>query len=1021
MRARSVLAMMGVLPGFLAVGFLLATVAAAQEPVPGRADQVRLSLDRYDQLLRGATRAGGPQGQWTRGTVSVRLPDAGGRFATVIYDGIVSAPAGFEGALEVPVLPADVALTDVKVAGNDGALSRSAGMHVLVFSGQSGVRLEYQVPVLAGPDGGFAAVVPVPPAPSAAVTVEGPGKLEAFPLATAGGDGDGRLTGTMPSAAALLVRWGSAQASGLRRVEYTLRPDATGDGVDVTATYEVLVGGGAVAVVMEPSTIALSDLREGASPLGSRVEDDHHVFTVAGRGRHVIIATWRLAVDRSQGQPQVTLHPAAAPMARVEVQLDGKRQVSVEPPVPVRMLQRGNATVAVGDLPPVDEVSVSWTETRDAPESQARTNTETYQLLTLAEGVLRARVLVKAEVIRGKLKDLAVQLPEEVVVYKVLGEGVRDWQVFARAGDQPRMVRVFFAREMDGEVNAEIQLEMRAPQTPGSDLTLPLLRPLGAFREMGVVALLDGDKIGFGPATAGAAFTTVGEDALPPDVRQTLKDKVGQAFKHVGEPGALNTKIVAATAKEVRFDARVHTLYQVKEGSLVGNAQIMVELKSGRQDHLRISLPEGVAEPRINAPSLNKFEAVKTDGSDPTLVGRKVYDVRFTQALEGAIQLDVELELLLPKELGSVTLPDVRVHGAEVQEGSLAITAETGVEVQPGALTELRRVEVKELPNALTLRSAAEIVLGYHYVHTPWSLALTVKRHQTVETLNASASHAWVESSVLENGHVVTRALWEVVNDEKQFMRITLPPESRVLTVRVAGESVRAVADEIGAIAIPLPKGRTVAVEVSFENVRPQLGWVGRLGLFAPHPDVRTSDLQWLVCTPSDVSIFSASTDLKQAEGYGYRRPPMDPPTRVPCDEPFGGGVRQTLYTWPVSDAADAPLTLSLLFTGAGGERLDGILTLLAMAGLGGFMWRRQLGHGGPLTGALLGFGLFSLVFKAMLGAFRIESGLGMLVVLLVVGFIARRRARALTAGQREGVSATANGAAGNDDDGNPS
>lgn len=985
----------------LALAAILATVGAPGLTAAQPADQVRLSLDRYDQLQRGATRAGAPQGQWTRGTLSVQLPEAGGRFATVVYDGAVSAPVGFEGPLEVPVLPADVALTDVKLAGAEGALSRAAGVHVLVFSGKAEVHLAYTVPVLPGPDAGFAVVVPVPPAPSAAVRVDGPGKLEAFPLSSASGE-SGHLEGTMPSAAALLVRWGADQRSGLRRVDYTLRPDASGDGVEVTATYEVLVGGGgAVQVPMEPATVALSDLREGTAPVASRVEDEHHVFTVSGRGRHAVTATWRLAVDRSQGQPQVTLHPAQAPMARVEVQVEGKRQVSVEPPVPVRVAQRGNSTVAVGDLPPVDEVTVGWTETRDAPESQARTNTETYQLLTLAEGVLRARVLVSAEVIRGKLKELAVQLPEDVVVYKVLGEGVRDWQVFARAGDQPRLVRVFFAREMDGQVKAELQLEMRAPQTAGSELTLPLLRPLGAFREMGVVALLDGDKVGFGPATAGPAFTSVGEDALPPDVRQTLQDKVGQAFKHVGEPGPLSTRVVAAAAKEVRFDARVLTLYQVKEGALVGNAQIMVELKSGRQDHLRISLPEGVAEPRINAPSLNKFEALKDPAAavaaDPTLAGRKVYDVRFTQALEGAIQLDVELEMLLPKELGSVSLPDVRVHGAEVEEGSLAITAETGVEVQPGAMTELRRVEVKELPNALALRSAGEIALGYHFVHAPWSLALTVKRHQTVETLNASAAHAWIETSVLENGHLVTRAVWSVANDEKQFLRVTLPKDARVLTVRVAGESVRAVADESGAIAVPLPKGRTVAVEVSFETVRGQLGWLGRIALEAPHPDVRTSDVQWLVCTPADVSILSTNTDLKESEGYAYRRPAGDGEAegRVPCDmlATGSGGARQMLYTWPVEDAADAPLSLSMLFTGAGGEKLGAVLTVLALLGLGGFMWRRAHGRQDRGAGGLLGLGLVCLLLLAVTGGLSASGAFGMALVLLGVGYAARRHA----------------------------
>ncbi len=63
----------------------------------------------------------------------------------------------------------------------------------------------------------------------------------------------------------------------------------------------------------------------------------------------------------------------------------------------------------------------------------------------------------------------------------------------------------------------------------------------------------------------------------------------------------------------------------------------------------------------------------------------------------------------------------------------------------------------------------------------------------------------------------------------------------------------------------------------------------------------------------------------------------------MPCDVLSTGSrrcVRSTCSTRAVDDAADAPLTLSMLFTGAGGERLEAVLgTVLALLGLGGFMW----------------------------------------------------------------------------------
>jgi hypothetical protein len=236
--------------------------------------------------------------------------------------------------------------------------------------------------------------------------------------------------------------------------------------------------------------------------------------------------------------------------------------------------------------------------------------------------VLRSRVLVDYDVIYGKLKELPLALPEDVVPFKVEGEGIEDWRIFPATDDEPRHLRVVLGRELEGKMRLEVQLETSVPPTEGTPVTLPLVRPMEAARELGVIALFDGDKVGFAPAAA-EGYAKVGQDALPVDVRQDLRDKVNQAFKHIGAPQPISTKVATAKAREVRFDARVDTLYLVREGALTGQASVLVELKSGRRDMLVVSLPEAVAEPRITAPSLNKVEPAP-ERFDPG-PGRKAY------------------------------------------------------------------------------------------------------------------------------------------------------------------------------------------------------------------------------------------------------------------------------------------------------------------------------------------------------------------------------------------------------------
>lgn len=973
------------LAALLAALWLPATAGAQEEP----AEQVRMSLDRYARLMAVAQRRGAAQAAWGRGQVRVTVtgPD--------VVSVQVQAPvflAGGDGPAEVPLIPADVVLQQVTIDGSEAPLLLSGGVHSALLAspaGRSTVVLRYLVPATTGDDGAPYAMVPLPPLPGADLVVSGGREPTVWPGSGVSRGGDS-LTAALPATSAALVRWGGgAGTTGLRRIDYVLTPDGDGDGLDVAATYDVQIGGRQGTVRLAAASAALVDVREAGKPVQTRVVDGWHTAQVEGAGRHQLEVRFRLAIDRTHGNPQVVLTPDNVPMARVELTVPGKREVVFEPAVPLSTTVRGEderaITTAVGHLPPVDQVVVRWTEARIAPEAQVRYGTETYQLFTLDEGVLRSKVIVRYEVIHGKLRELPIALPEDVIPFKVTGEGIEDWRVFPAAENEPRHLRVALGQELEGKLELQIQLERPVEPVEGTPIQLPVVRPLGAFRELGVVALFDGDKVGFAPADT-TGFTKVGQDALPPDVRQTLRDKVNQAFKHVGEPGTLRSRVATAKAREVRFDARVDTLYLVRERSLTGYAAILIELKSGRNDKLYVSLPAEVAEPRITAPSLNKVEPAP-EGYEVT-AGRKAYEVRFTQALEGAIQLDVEFEQILAKDADKVPLPDVIVHGAEVETGSFGIAAETGMEVQAGQVNDLRRVEIEELPKAVRLRSDQEIRLGYHFTHVPWALELVVKRHRTVETLNAVGHHVWLETSVLEAGKVVTRATYEIENEDRQFVRLRLPETAKVLRVTADGQKVKAVADDSGAIAIRLPKGRVVRVELTYEVDRDKLGFVGGVDLFSPEADLRTSDVQWLVHLPRTVSVMGADTELKSVEPWNWR----PPSATVDGSEvlPTSGPTHSFLFIHAVNDP-DVPLKVDLTYAAAPGGGVDVVLLLLALVPLA--VVTRRRGRRQPMRAAewlLLTLGAGLLVLKTAGWGLSGGEALLAIFVLLVVGFLAR-------------------------------
>lgn len=980
---------------------VLASPAAAQEPP----EQVRMTLDRYGELLRVARRVDGPRVSWSRGTVRVELPADRARPASVSVDTAVTLTGS--GIAEVPVLPAQAVVQSAVLDGSPLALVQIGGAHVAIMPGDDTRRLQltYLVPRDTDADGAPIAVVPLPPMPGAGLTVTGVADGAAlYPGVDVEISGD-TATASLPATPAVVVRSGAAGGGHtVRRVAYTLTPDASGNGVDVDATYEATLAGRAADIKLAHADSALVDAREGNTPLTTQVIGEWHTARVEGRGRHTVRARFRVAIDRSQGQPQIRLHPDEVPIAQVDLTVPGKAEITVEPPIPVNAEIRGDGeratTRAQVFLPPTEEAVLKWTEARAAAETKVRVNTETYQLLTLDEGVLRSRVLARYDVIYGKLRELPIRLPPGVVPYKVIGEGIEDWRVLAASDDLPRHVRVILGEELSGKLAIELQIEVPVSPQEGTAIDLPLVQPVETedivIRQQGVVALFDGDKVGFAPATANG-YSKVGADALPTDIRQTLRDKVNQAFKHLQAPGPITSAVAAAKAKESRFDARVDTLYLVREQTLTAQASVLVEIKSGRSDALHLSIPAGIAEPRITGPSINKVEQDEAFAAGD---GRQAFRVTFTQPLEGAILLDVEFELLLPKELGALKVPDLLVHGAEVQSGSFGLAAEGGMEVQEKTRTDVRPTPVTELPKAVRLRSDLDIRLGYTYARAPWALEVDVKAHSMVETLDAEAERVRIETNVLESGYVVGRATYEVHNDDRQYFRVALPEGARPLRVSINGQRMDEVRNdegsptdgeaagktEAGKIAIPLPKDATTRIDITYERRRDALGVFAALSLGAPRADLRSKDIQWLVRVPGDRGVVGLDSDMKQIQPYQWS--PLSDGPALPMDD----GAREVLLSQPVHSAEDPALAVSMNLTAALGPEVGMVFLLVGLIALVLFVRRRAGGKPlGALHWALLVIGVLALVLKAAIWQLDVAEGLVVIIAVAVMGFVARR------------------------------
>ena len=137
-------------------------------------------------------------------------------------------------------------------------------------------------------------------------------------------------------------------------------------------------------------------------------------------GEHSIQIRSRKLIDRSSGQPALKLSPQKVPLTTLKVKLDGEHEVIFDPPVPLSIIsadQPPKWTHIEANLPPIETLSLRWTEKKETPEEERpHYLSETYQLFTLKDEILMGDVRVDVDVIQGEVKTISLELPEDVIL-----------------------------------------------------------------------------------------------------------------------------------------------------------------------------------------------------------------------------------------------------------------------------------------------------------------------------------------------------------------------------------------------------------------------------------------------------------------------------------------------------------------------------------------------------------------------------------------------------------------------------
>jgi len=373
----------------------------------------------------------------------------------------------------------------------------------------------------------------------------------------------------------------------------------------------------------------------------------------------------------------------------------------------------------------------------------------------------------------------------------------------------------------------------------------------------------------------------------------------------------------ATKAQEARVYAEVFSLLGIGDGLLQETATIQNTILFAGVDTLKVAIPDGMTLLDVKGAGIRDWKV-----TDDTLV------VGLNYAAEGAYPLTLQLEKVVGQGDLQTDAPLPTPLGAERVKGYLGVEARGNLEIGAGgAATGATAVDVRNLPAAILGITTQPVLLGYKYLSADAKIPLKVTQHEDVDVLVTLLDHAQATTMWTADGRRMTKVVYQVRNNRKQYLRLALPEGAELWSASLGGRAVQPARSADGKVLLPLVRSQAqggalaaFAVEVVYveQGTAPDAGGRGTFTAQLPTADVPTTYVAWQVWAPEGAKIGKRSIEgsLRHVEAFSNPVPMTDMAEMPAMDVATVQTAQSQANTGALGQGA-APVPVSLPLTGA--------------------------------------------------------------------------------------------------------
>ncbi len=367
-------------------------------------------------------------------------------------------------------------------------------------------------------------------------------------------------------------------------------------------------------------------------------------------------------------------------------------------------------------------------------------------------------------------------------------------------------------------------------------------------------------------------------------------------------------------ARDARIVAEMTTLVTLGDGIVKANVRVEETVLFAGVSQLKFQVPTGMTVIGVTGTGLRDWKA-----EEGTLT------VKLAYAAEGAVHLSVDLERPMVASEQELSLPVLQPIGVERTRGSVGVAVLGTLEIDGDrGTTGAVAVDPRALP-ALTGMTAQPVLVAWKYLGSEVKIPVALADNDDVEVLVTLLDQANATTMVTTDGRRLTRVVWQVRNNRRQFLRLSMPGGAEVWSARVGGHAVQPARDGMGLLLLPLVRSDTgpgTAAAFDVEIVYVETGEApvsgrARFDASLPVADAPTSYVAWTVYAPTEAKVPPSSVggNLRHVE---YLSRPVEAASvmSVPGDDGIVMNQAQGQIAAGALGQGSAPVEVTLPLTG---------------------------------------------------------------------------------------------------------